>query len=305
MLWLLLLILGPLIFGLLVAFTWWLLRRRAGLLGRKHRAIALIVGLFLFLGITAERLIREPWLLPFDLYWTDLDLFLGIQFVTPLLLGIIGLAVLVIPLRSRSGGGVASLAPRTPASFSRRSWMVVPVMVLAVVLVLTIITGMASEPDPSTGRYTMYFVDVGAEYGMGTSIYGWFHSVPSLILLAMLAAGTVLNLSLIARPGFGADYDEDFRIRTIRTSNVLAVTTGALFVHLGAILDSIARTASIQMQFSVGGEAISSWTSFAALGPALQISAGIAVGVGVAYWLSIALSAVPVRQLTRSRILVS
>lgn len=301
MFWPLFQILGPLIGGLALAITWWLWGRQVRLAGYGNRVIALLAGLLLVFGITAERLLSESWLMPFDasLASVDMDLYVGSRFIIPLLLGILGLILLAFPVRSRSGEGAASLSPRTPVSFGRRSWFLIPAVILMVIVVLTLIAGSAAEADPATGRYTMYFVDIGAEYGMGSNIYGWFYSVPSMILLVILVALAVLDLSRISRPALSIDHDKDVQVRTARTRNISAVTTGALLVHLGAILDSLARTASVRSQFAIEGGILSSWSPFAALEPVLFILGGVAVALGVALWATVVLSVFSTRSRTK------
>lgn len=73
------------------------------------------------------------------------------------------------------------------------------------ILLLTIVAGRASQPEESTGRYTMYFLDLGAGNSVGTGIYGWFYSIPSLILTGILILSTVVSLFLIARPALAED----------------------------------------------------------------------------------------------------
>lgn len=299
MFWFFLSLFRPLLAGLALGVVWWLWSRRAGLFGVRgltNRILAVVAGLLPIIGIAAERLTQVPGVMPFDLTAVDFDVLRGVYFVLPIMFGVVSLILLAFPVRPRGGQGAATLSPRTPASFGTRAWFVTPALVLVGIVVLTVIAGLASQPDSVTGRYTTYFVELGAERGMGTSIYGWFYSVPSLILLGVLALVAVLALWLIARPAFGLDYDKDVQERSVRTRNVLAVTTGTLFVHLGAILNSLGGTAAVRASFTADGGTVNAWTSFAALESALFLAGGIAVALGVAAWTTVALSAWPVRQ---------
>lgn len=65
---------------------------------------------------------------------------------------------------------------------------ITPSLLAVLIVAITVLTGSASQPEPTTGRYALYVVDVGEQYSMRTSIYGWIYSVPSLILLAILLA---------------------------------------------------------------------------------------------------------------------
>jgi hypothetical protein len=224
--------------------------------------------------------------------------YMDYRFTIPLLLGILGLALLAFPAHPRGGRGTAALSPRTPTSFGRRGWFAAPTVLVVLIVAATVIAGTASSPEPTTGRYAMYFIDIG-QYGMGTSIYGWFYSVPCLVLLGVLLAGAYLDLFLISRPALEQDHSRDVHARTVRTRNVLAIATGALLVHLGSILASLAGTASIRGQFSTGDGTVTSWTTFAALEPVFSGAGLVALALGVGLWAAVPLSAIPVRQQAR------
>lgn len=297
--WFLLSIFRALLTGLVLGVAWWLWSRRAGFAGvpgRPNRILAVVAGLIPIIGIAAERSMQVPGVMPLYLATVDFDVLRGVFFALPIMLGVVSLIVLAFPTRSRGGQGAATLTPRTPASFGTRAWFITPALVLVGIVIVTVIAGLASQPDSVTGRYTMYFVELGAERGMGTSIYGWFYSVPSMILLAVLALVTLIVLWLIARPAFGPDYDKDVQERTVRTRNVLAMTTGTLLVHLGTILESLGGSAAVRSSFTADGGIVTAWTPFAALESALFLAGGIAVAVGVAAWTIVVLSAVPNRQ---------
>lgn len=168
-------------------------------------------------------------------------------------------------------------------------------MVAVLIVAITVTTGSVSQPEPTTGRYAVYFADIGEQYSMGTTIYGWFYSVPCLILLAIMLAAAYLDLVLITRPAPGPDHDRDVQVRTVRTRNVLAVASGALLVHLGMVLASLAGTASMRGEFTGAGGTVPAWTTFAALGPVFSCAAVVACALGVGLWATVLLSAVSTR----------
>lgn len=299
--WLVFLIWSPVLAGLVVALVWWLLQgRRPGLPDGTNRAIAVVAGLVPLLGLAAQQLVGMPLFLPFDVPAAVMAWYMDYRFTLPLLLGILGLALLAFPVHPRAGRGTAELSPRTPTSFGRRWWFVVPLVLVAFIVLITVIAGTASSPEPTTGRYAAYYVDIGGQGSMGGSIYGWFYSVPCLVLLAILLAVALLDVVLISRPALDADHDRDVHVRTARTRNVLTVLCGALLVHLGLILESLAGTASMRGQFTAAGGTVTSWTTFAALEPVFFGASVVALALGVALWATVVLSAVPARQPVRA-----
>ncbi|MDJ0349131.1 hypothetical protein [Cryobacterium sp. PH29-G1] len=191
------------------------------------------------------------------------------------------------------------MARRTPFSFGRGWWFIGVIIIIGAVLALTVAAGMASEPDEQ-GFWRILVVDTGVGGG-STTIYGWYYSRPALVLVAALAAVTVVALWLIARPPVGVDEANDVQLRRLRTLNILAVASGALLVHLGGILSSLAGTAFFNGGVRTGnGGWMVFGTPFAALEPALSL-AGIAVtALGYALWVGVLLSAIPARRRVRA-----
>ena len=120
---------------------------------------------------------------------------------------------------------------------------------------------------------------------------------PALTLLATLIAVTLVALWLIARPSLSASHDDDVRMRQLRTRNTLAITSGALLIHLGSVFTSLSNTALLRGGAALGESGWGSWTTpFAAMQPALlYVGLGIAA-LGYALWFGVLLSAL----LTRS-----
>lgn len=222
----------------------------------------------------------------------------GARYALPLVLGLAALIALgaVRPHRAPSAG--ATLAPRTWRSFLEVRWLSALLLTLVLVLVLTLAAGTASRPDED-GEYTRYVVDVGSGT-LGTGIYGWHHSALPLVLLVPLGAATWWALSRIARPPLAEAADAADRRR--RSANVARVALGALLLHLGTILTSLANTSRLSGTFSGGDRGwFSISTPFAALSGALDVLGAVAACAGCALWVFTALTAVPAPSLSRSR----
>jgi hypothetical protein len=132
---------------------------------------------------------------------------------------------------------------------------------------------------------------------MGVSIYGWYNSVPSLILIGFMIAIAILDLVLVSRPALDNNQVRDVHIRSVRTRNVLLIGTGALLVHLGLIFDSLAGTASIRSSFPTSEGLVMFWTTFAALEPVLRGASIVVTAFGFALWAVVTLSGIPSKRL--------
>jgi uncharacterized membrane protein len=295
---------GAQLAGVVLAVAWWLIRgRRSGLAVGIAGIFACAAGVVGVAGDLFERLTVAPFLVPFDLPQGVLAWFPDHRFSWPLLIGVIAVVLLAVPVRSRRGRRAAALAPRTPMSFARGWWIVAPTVVLGVILLITVVAGRASQPDEMTGRYTMYVVKTGSESSMGTGIYGWFYSIPAMVVIAVLIAVVVIDLVLIARPAPAEDREEDARARMIRTRNVLAAATATLLMHLGLVLGSLAATAATGSWTAIGqghGNGLYSWTPIAALEPVFRGGDHVVTACGIALWVTVALSAIPARQHARA-----
>lgn len=297
MMWLYLLVFGSLIAGVILALLWWLIwGRKRGLPVGSVSRFTLAAGLLFPLGEIVMRLMDTSILVPFRLPPSLIEWYGDYRFTIPLLLGILGIVILAFPVQARDRQGSAELTRRSLVSFSRGRWFVVPGVILAFDLLITVVAGAASQPEPTTGRYTTYFVDLGGERGMGTSIYGWFYSVPAMILMCILIVLTIVGLSFIARPALAEDREQDIRARTIRSRNIITAATGALLLHLGLIFGSLSATSSVRAMFSTSEGPVSFWTTFSALGPVLSGASMVCATLGVAFWTTVALSAIPSRR---------
>lgn len=287
-------VLGPAAAGIAAAVLWWVARgRRAEAPVGGARWAALAAGLLVVLATVVARLVGIAPFLPVEVPSSLGPWYMDHQFSVPLATGVVGVVLLALPVRRRSGRGTAELARRSLVSFSRPRWFVAPSIVLGVILVITLATGAASERNPADGRYTQYTVDLGGERSMGTIIYGWFFSVPALVLIAVLVAAVLTGMHLVARAPLGVDRADDVRDRTVRTRAIVAGATGTLLVHLGMVFASVSSTSSMRSTHQTSEGPVSFWTTFSALQPLTTAASIVCAALGVALWTSIALSALP------------
>jgi hypothetical protein len=241
--------------------------------------------------------IAYRWWSVFPFWWPtfadDGYVYVGfVGYVVPLALCFIALLVVAMPSRAAGTRGAAQLTARTPFTFAPRPWLALFVVVIAAIVLVSVSAGLASSPDEA-GRYLMYTVQMSATSSASSSIFGWFYSVPCLVLVAIVAATTVLALWAIGRPPLAVDRERDAVHRVTRVRIVLAVASGGLLLHLGTILNSLAGTSALRGGLSAG---VAGWvevgTAFAAMGPALTIAAYTTIVAGLGAWWLVFLMAV-------------
>lgn len=287
---------GPIVVALVATvLIWWRTKAHGwavptGAL-RRWTIVAAVVPL---LVVTALRVLGFPlWAL--RLPQPLARLVVGDWFVVPIVLAVVAVVLLLFPWPARRAGGVAEISRRTMWSFASGRLLFWFGVLVAVVLALTVAAGFASEPD-GEGRYRMYWVRTG-ETVSGTEIYGWYYSVPALVLLAVLVLLTLLVLARIGRPplALGGDRDRDIALRRLRGRNVLLTAIGGVASHLAAVLQSLAATSSMGGGLRAGSAGwIQFGTPFAAIGPALWVASGCLLAVGLAAWLTVLFSVLPV-----------
>ncbi|WP_193107127.1 hypothetical protein [Brachybacterium sp. FME24] len=207
----------------------------------------------------------------------------------PLVAGIVATALLALPMPERDGSGTADLSRRTAFGFVARPWALALAASAAAALGLAIAAGMASTLDDQ-GRRTMYVVDVGTT-AVGSTIYGWFFSVPCLVLLAVLLATSAATTVLISRPPWDRDRKVDTSIRRRRTRDVLTVAVGALLLHLSGVLRFLANTAALEGGMTAGdGTWFWAITPFSALETALRFLGNATDVAGWLLWLLVLLA---------------
>jgi hypothetical protein len=295
------LVFRSMILGVLAGAVWWLIRGRTNRL--QSGPVASLTAVGVSVALLADVLVRlmvggtSALQLPRP---DELALWLvDARFVLPLLFGISAVIILAFPLPTHASRGSASLARRTPFSYGREWWFIAVIIIVSALLIVTAAAGMASQPDEQ-GLWRILVVDTGVGGG-STTIYGWYYSQPALALVAVLLAVTVGTLWQIARPALGMDQVNDVLLRGLRTRNIVAVASGALLIHLGGILSSLAGTAFFNGGVATGnGGWVVFGTPFAALEPALSL-AGVAVtALGYALWVGVLLSAIPARRAVRA-----
>lgn len=302
MTWMLVSIFAAPLAGVVLAVAWWLIRRHGvRSLGGTVGSFTLLAGV---LVVSAELLLRFIWAGPLLQIHPPLGFvswYYDHRYTIPLVIGVVGLVLLAFPIRSRQGAGVAELAPRGALRFTRPRWLIAPGALIAAILLISLLAGAASQPDPTTGRYDMYVVELSSESTMATAIYGWFYSIPALVAIAAMVAIAAVNLMLIARPplSLNNDHDDDAEIRTLRSHNVIMVMTGALLLHLGLIMQSLAATASLAGSISSDVGRVTLSTPVAAMVPVFIGAAYAGATLGIAVWVTVALSAVGKRQPAR------
>ncbi|MGN8552111.1 UNVERIFIED_CONTAM: hypothetical protein OHV15_05965 [Microbacterium sp. SLM126] len=279
--------------GGLVALVWWIVRgRRAGLPAGVAAAFTGLAGLLALLVDLLARFVGLPGFQPpaAVIIWL-----FDYRAVVPLVVGVIALVLLAIPVHARGAVSSADLAPRSMISFARPWWFVVPTAVLSVIVVVTLAAGVASQPDSETGRYDQVLVDGGVG-AIGTTIYGWFYSVPALIALAVLIVAVCADLYLIARPPLAEDRELDVRTRRTRTRNVLTAAAAAMLLHLAVVFGSLSATASVQGEFTTSEGPAFLWSPIAGLQTVFTVAAYASSICGIALWATVALSAIPARR---------
>ncbi|MEV4667030.1 hypothetical protein [Microbacterium sp. LWO12-1.2] len=237
-----------------------------------------------------------PFVLP-PIGFFDLD----VRALAPLLFGIGAVILLAIPPMSPRRGAVAQISRRTIMSFVSARWIIMTLAVAAIVAILTVAAGTASELDDQ-GRYTTYTISIGTTgTEMGTGIYGWHYSLPALAGLVALLLVTATAWALLPRPAWSTDIAHDATVRRLRAANIGRAACGALLIHLSVVLQSLASTASLLGSTTTTElGAVSVTPPFAALGPTLYWSGTLALVAGLTMWIVIALTAIPstVRQPT-------
>lgn len=293
-----LLLFGAPLAGAALAFLWRVFRgHRDGTLRGVLAVLAIFSATLGVLSDVVPRLlgVSSLWgLSPPVAFW---DFYIDFRFLDVPIVGLLAVIALSLPLGHARGSKVAVLTRRNALTFIRPRWLIVPAVALALLLILSISAGVVSEPEEQTGRYTMWTLEIGGEYSIGTSIYGWFYSLPVLaVILAMLIAAGV-SLALIARPAFDDDDEADRQRRTLRSRNVVTAVTATLLLSLSEALGMLAGSASLRGEFGT----FTTWTPIAALEPALQVASFVTAALGVACWVGIALTAVPTRTRAHAR----
>ncbi|WP_114853591.1 hypothetical protein [Brachybacterium sp. YJGR34] len=282
---------------LLAVVSWLMFRRRSHTILAGRARVAAIAGIAAIVAAAYPLLSAVPlWIEVPEGMWSALS---GARFTLPLLLGLLTMVLLGALRRRPTTPSGALLAPRTWRSFLSTWWFVALMGVLALILGLTLAAGVASQPNEA-GEYVLYWVDLGAG-AIGTTIYGWHHSLVPAALCALLSAATWWTLTRIARPPLESPHIMDVAARRLDSANAARVALGALLLHLEAILRSLANTSRVTGSFSApDAMPFSAGTPFSALTGALDVLALLAGILGLALWVFTALTALPAPTPSRS-----
>ncbi|MCU1408127.1 MAG: hypothetical protein JWM23_207 [Microbacteriaceae bacterium] len=293
---LLLLQYGPAFIGLLLALGVWCVRRRSYVTLPLAARVSTVVGMVIGLGCVIAFNVWSVFPTWIPSLGEDRHLIFQLaRYIFPLLLCAAALLFLLAPVRVLRPHRSAELVPRTLVSFASRSWLVSATAVTVGVVIVSVLAGLASSPDEA-GRYVMYGVTSSASTTASTTIYGWWFSLPCLALIAIIVAIALMELVVISRPPLAVDRHSDIAKRTARVRGVLAVSTGGLLLHLGAVLQSLYGASTLRLELEAGlAGRVELGSSFAAIGPVLLAASHISAILGIAMWWGVLLCTLPTR----------
>lgn len=256
--------------------------RRQAYLGRRNR-LALLAGVLagpFLLGLLALgefAYSRNVWI-----WWLPQGILSGYWMsMLPLVWGILAIGVWLVAMRRSPISVEADLAPRTLLTFAPRKGIWLTAGLFTAITLVSIVAGLHSTTNRD-GNFMHYELVV---YGVArTHIYGWYYSVPNLVLLTLLLGLALLALSRIARPAIQTNRSED--VGTRRAMSFLVVTTviSALGFHAAHVLKFAAGTASLRAGAEIDGQQIEIWGPFAALAPILLIAGYLCEAIGFGAW---------------------
>ena len=211
------------------------------------------------------------------------------RFVAPLVMGMLAIPLTLQPPARRRDGASVVLARRPLLTLIPRGWLVTLGIVVTLVLAVTLAAGRASNPD-AEGRWRNYTVDVGV-MSMGTEIYGWYYSVPALVLLAALLLVVVVAVVATARPPLDVDDTADSFTRRWQVRQVLTLATGAVLLHLSRVLASLSGTTAMEGRVATPDGWIVTYGKFAGMEGPLRVVSELADTAGWACWFAVVLTA--------------
>ncbi|QEW03036.1 hypothetical protein [Microbacterium lushaniae] len=281
-----LLAITPGLVGLLIAMVVIRLWPHSVPLVPRIRSVSAGVGLGLALTVEIVVLASGNWPFqsaghPWPLEWLS-----GIpgdwQVAAPLLAASIAVAFQAVPVPARPPSTTAVLTRRTPFAFAPKRWLITAGVLITVAAALAVAGGLASQPDED-GAFTMWVQDAGVG-SVGRLIYGWAFSLPSVVLLSLLGAATLLALLSVARPSIAEDAAGDQAIRRSWSRTILATTCGAVLIHVGGVLTFFAYTANLRTGVPLDDAIIPVFPPFAALAPLLIVLGVGAIIAGFVIW---------------------
>lgn len=214
-----------------------------------------------------------------------------IRYIVPLIACVLALLILIVPVRTAEPTGSAELAPRTLVSFASKAGLVWLTTAIAAIVLVAVLAGLASSRDEE-GRYVLYSLEASGTSSAATTIYGWWFSLPSFALVAIIIVIVPIALALVSRPPLAVDRLTDIATRQARVRNIVTVSTGGLLIHLGVVFESLYGSSSLRLGLNAGASGLIEFgTPFAAIGPALLVASYVLVILGLAMWWSVLIAA--------------
>lgn len=289
--WIYLILLAPALLALvLAALVAWRRARGKGPAGPSSLRRWTVAGVLAAIGIT---LLGSFSLMFTEMFWEFASLSAQrrvvqlILYTAPLAGGLIAVVILMAPRELRDAPDTARPPVRQPRRVASPWWFIAFTVLVLGATMVAIAAGLAAVPD-GDGRLTMYWLESG-DYATGAMFYGWYFSVPCLILLAVLVAAVLLAARTI--PELAQEDPKAPATRRWRIGTVIAVASGAVLVHLQEVLRYLAPAAGLHSRFPTQQGAVTLQGPFTELERPLQIAAFVAGAGGWFLWLIVLMMA--------------
>ncbi|MDI9896477.1 hypothetical protein QM797_17265 [Rhodococcus sp. IEGM 1381] len=243
---------------------------------RGFHQLAGAIGGLLVLSGWALGVLAPRWSEPFDAVWW--------RFAAPLAGAATAAAALALwavrhPVLVEEP--VVPVVRRTWTSFVNVRQLRTLLVSAALLLALSVVCGLASEPGVA-GSANITFIGPSGGYG---TVYGWTAGLPVVLMIIALVGSNWCALHLdAARPFARIDtVDSESRTRTAAASLLLTVTIGAVLLSLGAVVESLGYSAG-HVGFQVPGSDPYMWsTGFSSIAPPMRYLGWVLQVAGVVY----------------------
>ncbi|GGG27801.1 hypothetical protein GCM10007304_47030 [Rhodococcoides trifolii] len=244
--------------------------------GRRFRTLAGTLGALLVLSGWALGVLAPRWSEPLDTVWW--------RFAAPLAGATIAASTLALwavrhPVLVEEP--VVPVVRRTWTSFVNGGQLRILLVWAALLLAVTVVCGLASEPGVA-GSANITFIGPSGGYG---TVYGWTEGLPVILMTIALLGSTWWALHLDAARPFAriAAVDDESRARAAAASLLLTVTIGAVLLSLGAVVEGIGYSAG-QVGFQMPGSDPYLWsTGFSSIAPTMRVLGWVLQVAGVVY----------------------
>lgn len=199
----------------------------------------------------------------------------------PLIWGIIAVAFWFFAAAPTEKAVDAELFPRTLLTFVPRRRSIIIAIMIGLVLLVSVVAGLnaVSTGDGKTMQY-----EFGLDGTARTLTYGWYSSVPSLALLAVLLGVALFVMSKISRPAIGPNRERDIEERRYKSAIVATTVAGSVAMHASLVFMEAAGAASLRAGVLVGGQSIEVGGPFAVFAPMLVVAGILSSAYGVGAW---------------------